>query len=96
MDVVFIAEPKQFLSYEFHAIVGDDRVRNPKPMANVAEEEHGLLGFDLGDRSHFYPLGELVNSDKQVRVAPSAFFRGLTRSSPQITNDHVIGIIWSA
>jgi hypothetical protein len=34
------------------------------------EEEHGLLGFDLCDRLRFYPLGELVNGDKQVRVAP--------------------------
>jgi hypothetical protein len=33
-------------------------------MDNVVEEEHGLLRFDLGDRSCFYPLGELVDSDK--------------------------------
>jgi hypothetical protein len=94
-DVVFIEEPKQFLSFEFCAIVGDDGVRNPKLMANIAEEEHGLLRFDLGDWSHFYPLGELVNSNKQVRVSLSAFFRGPTRSSPQTANGHMIGIIWS-
>jgi hypothetical protein len=27
---------------------------------------------------------------------PGAFLRGLTRSSPQTTNGHVIRIVWSA
>jgi hypothetical protein len=63
-DVVFIAERKEFLPCELRAVVGDDGVWNPKPIDNVAEEEHGLFGFDLGDRPRFYPFGELVNGDK--------------------------------
>jgi hypothetical protein len=33
-------------------------------MVDIAKEEHNLLGFDLGDRSCFYPFGELVDDDK--------------------------------
>jgi hypothetical protein len=33
-------------------------------MDDITKEEHGLLKFDLSDRSRFYPLGELVDGDK--------------------------------
>jgi hypothetical protein len=82
MDVVFIVEPKEFLPCELRVVVSDGGVRNPKPMDNVVKEEHGLFGFNLSDRPCFYPLRELVNGDKEVRVAPGAFLRGSTRSSP--------------
>ena len=39
-------------------------------MDDVEEEQHGLLGFDHGDRPSLYPLCELVYGDKQVGVAP--------------------------
>jgi hypothetical protein len=82
MVVVFIVEPKEFLPCELRVVVGDGGVQSPKLMDNVAKEEHGLFGFNLSDRPCFYPLRELVNGDKQVRVAPGAFLRGSTRSSP--------------
>jgi hypothetical protein len=41
--MVFVVEPKEFLSYELRTVVGDDGVWNPKLMDNVMEEEHGLL-----------------------------------------------------
>jgi hypothetical protein len=55
-NVVLIVEPKEFLPYELHAIVSDDGVWHPKPMDDVTEEEHSLLGFDLGDQPCLYPL----------------------------------------
>ena len=33
-----------------------------------------LLGFDLGNRSSFYPLCKLIYGDKQVGVAPRRLF----------------------
>jgi hypothetical protein len=74
--MVFVVEPKEFLSYELRTVVGDDGVWNPKLMDNVMEEEHGLLGFDLGDWSCFYPFGEPVNGDKQVHVALGGLLEG--------------------
>jgi hypothetical protein len=56
MDVVLIIEPKEFLPRELCAVVGDDGVWDPKPVDDVAEEEHDLLGFELGDWPCFYPL----------------------------------------
>jgi hypothetical protein len=56
IDVVLIIEPKEFLPHELCAVVGDDGVWDPKPVDDVAEEEHDLLGFDLGDWPCFYPL----------------------------------------
>jgi hypothetical protein len=52
MNVVLIVEPEDFLSHELFIFVGDDGVQHPKPVDDVAEEEYGLLGFDLGDRLH--------------------------------------------
>jgi len=43
-------------------------------MDDVKEEQHGLLGFDRGDRLSFYPLGKLVYGDKQVGVSPGHLF----------------------
>ena len=74
LDVVFIAELKELLSGELHAIVLDDGVWDSKAMDDVEEEQHGLLRFDHGDRPSFYPLGKLVYGDKQVSVAPGRLF----------------------
>jgi hypothetical protein len=45
-------------------------------VANVEEKFHGLLGLDRRDRSSLDPLRELVNGDKQVRLAPGHFPEG--------------------
>ena len=96
MDVVFIVESEELLFSELRAVVYDDGVWDPKAMDDVKEEQHGLFGLDRGDRWSLYPLCKLVYGDKQVRIAPGALLRGLTRSSPQTMNSHVMGIIWSA
>ena len=64
MDVVFIIESKELISSELCAVVLDDGVRDSKAMDDVREEQHGLLGFDHGDRPSLYPLRELVHGDK--------------------------------
>ena len=58
------AESEELLSGELRAVVRDDGVRDFKSMDDVHEEQHGLLGFDHGDRPSLYPLCELVHSDK--------------------------------
>ena len=69
-DVVFIAESEELLSGELRVIVHDDGVWDPKAMDDVKEEQHGLLGFDRGDRPSFDLFCELVYGDKQVGIAP--------------------------
>ena len=81
-DVVFIAESEELLSGELRVIVHDDGVWDPKAMDDVKEEQHGLLGFDRGDRSSLYPLCKLVYDDKQIHIALGTLLRGPTRSSP--------------
>ena len=51
-------------------------------MDDIEEEQHGLLGFDRGDQSGFYPLGELVYGDKQVGVAPGRLFERPNQIEP--------------
>jgi hypothetical protein len=51
-------------------------------MDDVMEEEHDLLGLDLGDQPCFYPLGELVNGDKQVCVALMHLLEGPNQIEP--------------
>jgi hypothetical protein len=51
-------------------------------MDNVTEEQHDLFGFDLGDRPHFYPFGELVNGDKKVCVASRCLLEGPNQIKP--------------
>ena len=60
----------ELLSGELHVVFHDDGVRDFKAMDDVEEEQHGLLGFDRGDRRSFYPFCELVYGDKKVGVAP--------------------------
>ena len=95
-DVVVIAEHQESVTGELCPIVGDDGVWYPEPVDDISEEQYRLLRFDLSDRSSLDPLGELVNSYQQVGVAPGAFCRGPTMSSPHTANDHVMGIVWRA
>jgi hypothetical protein len=68
--VVAVAECQEFLARELGAIVGDDRIRDPKPEDNINEEQNSLLRLDLADGSSLDPLGELVDCHQQVSVAP--------------------------
>ena len=73
-DVIFIVESEELLSSELRAVVRDDGVQDSKAMDDVKEEQHGLLGLDLGYRPSVYLLCKLVYSDKHVGVAPRAPF----------------------
>ena len=63
-DVIFIIELEELLPSELCAIVRDDGVQDSKAMDDAHEEQHGLLGFDHGNRPSLYPLRELIHGDK--------------------------------
>ena len=92
-DVVFIIESEELLSGELRAMVHDDRVRDPKGMDDVKEEQHGLLGLGHEDRSSLYPLCKLVYDDKQMRIALGCPLERSDQIEPQTTNGHVMGIV---
>ena len=69
-DVVILVEVQKLSAGELGAVVGDDGVRDPEAMDDVGEECHRLLGPDVVQRSDLDPLGEFVDGDQQVRVAP--------------------------
>jgi len=73
-DVVFIVESEELLSSELRAVVRDDGVQDSKAMDDVKEEQHGLLGLDLGYRPSVYLLCKLVYGVKQVGVALGCLF----------------------
>ena len=59
-DAVFIAESKELLLSELHAIVRDNGVCYSKAMHDVKEEQHGLLGFDRAS-IHFVNLSMVTS-----------------------------------
>ena len=81
-DVVFIVELEELLSSELRAIVRDDGVWDSKAMDDVEEEQYGLLEFDCGNRSSFYPLCKLIYGDKYVGVASRRFFERSNQIEP--------------
>jgi hypothetical protein len=76
LDVVILAEVQELSAGELGAFVGDDGVRDPKAMDDVGEECHRLFGPDAVQGSDFDPLGEFVDGDQQVRVAPERLLQG--------------------
>ena len=84
-DVMFITKSEEFLASELRVVVRDDRVRDSEAMDDVEEEQHGLFGFDRGDRSSLYPLCKLVYGDKQVCISVR---RPLERSDQIEPSDH--------
>ena len=81
-DVVFIVESEELCPGKLRAIVRDNGGWDSKAMDDVKEEQHGLLGFDRGDRPSFYPLGKFVYGDKQVGVATGALFERSDQIEP--------------
>jgi hypothetical protein len=55
-DMVIITETKELFTGELRAVVGDDRVWDPKAINDVGKEEHRLLKLDLHDWPGFDPL----------------------------------------
>jgi hypothetical protein len=95
-DVVILAEVQELSTGELGAVVGDDGVRDPEAMDDAGEERHRLLRPDAIQRSDLDPLGEFVDGDQQVRVAPGAFCKGPTRSRPHTAKGQVMGIVCRA
>jgi hypothetical protein len=67
--------------------VGDDGVQDPEAMDDVGEERHRLLGPDAVQRSDLDPLGEFVDGDQQVRVAPGR----LLQAADEVQTPHSKG-----
>jgi hypothetical protein len=76
-DVVILAEVQELSAGELGAVVGDDGVWDPKAMDDVGEEHHRLFGPDVVQGSDLDPLGEFVDGDQQVRVAPGCLLQGI-------------------
>jgi hypothetical protein len=65
-------------------------------MDDVGEECHRLFGPDAVKGPDLDPLGEFIDGDQEVRVAPGAFCKGPTRSRPHTANGQVMGIVCKA
>ena len=73
MDVVVIAERQELVAGELCPIVGDDGIWNPKPVDDISEEQHRLLGLDSIDWTSLDPLREFIDCYQQMGVAPGGF-----------------------
>jgi hypothetical protein len=49
------------------AVIGDDRVRDPKVEDDVLDKTYHLFGANFGHGPSLDPLSELVDRDKKVR-----------------------------
>ena len=58
------------IASELRAVVGDDAVRDPEPAHEALDELDNRAGWDGTDGFHFRPLGEPVNGDVEIAVAP--------------------------
>ena len=58
------------IASELRTIVGDDAVRDPKLAHEAFDELDRGAGWDGADGFHLRPLGELVDGDFEVAVAP--------------------------
>jgi hypothetical protein len=63
-------------------VIHDDGVRDSKAVDDVEEKFHGLLGSDRCNRPSLNLLHELVNSDKQMRVALGGSLEGPNQIEP--------------
>ena len=55
---------------ELRTVVGDDAVRDPKPAHEALDELDYRTSWDGADGLHLHPLGELVDGNIEVAVAP--------------------------
>ena len=58
------------IASELRAVVGDDAVGDPETAHEALDELDRGTGWDGADDFHFRPLGELVDGDVEVAVAP--------------------------
>jgi hypothetical protein len=73
---MILAEVQELSASELGAVVGDDGVQDPKAMDDVGEERHRLFRPDAVQGSDLDTLGEFVDGDQQVRVAPECLLQG--------------------
>jgi hypothetical protein len=69
---VVITEIQDFFHGELSAVVGDDRVRDPKVENDALDEVHCLHGANLFLGTRLDPLGKFVDCDKKVGQVPRA------------------------
>jgi hypothetical protein len=75
-DVELIAEFQELPARELGPVVGNDGVGHSEAVDDVGEERHCLLCPEIRDGVCLHPLGELVNSDQKVGVAPGRLSQG--------------------
>ena len=69
-----VAKVQELSPRELGTVVRNDRVWDPEAVDNVGKKQHRLFGPDVGNGSDFNPLGELINCDQDMRVAPGCLF----------------------
>jgi hypothetical protein len=74
--VVILAEVQELSAGELGAVVGDDGLRDPEAMDDVGEEWHRLFRPDAVQGPDLDPLGEFIDGDQEVRVAPGGLLQG--------------------
>ena len=79
---------------ELRTIVSDDAIRDPEPAHEALDELDCRTNWDGADGFHLHPLGELVDGDVEVKVAPRRSRERPKMSSPQTANGHVRGMVW--
>jgi hypothetical protein len=94
--LVVLAEVQELLPSELCAIVGDDRVRDPKAMDDVCEERHSCSDLMLVRGRTSIHLENVSMVTSRCEKPPGAFCWGPTRSRPHTTNDQVMGIVCRA
>ena len=60
-DAISITEVLDLFPNEVCSMVGDDTIRDTKPIDDVEEELDRLFQADIGDGLCLYPLGEFVH-----------------------------------
>ena len=83
----------KYSTSELSAIISDDPIRYPKPMYNIDEKISSFICHDRDDRFSLNPLGEFVDSHKEMRVTADCPFKGPTMSSPQTVNGQDNGMV---
>ena len=73
--MVVVTKHQELVAGELCPIVSDDGVWNPKPVDDISEEQHRLLGFDSIDQASLDPFGELINHYQQMGVAPGGLLQ---------------------
>jgi hypothetical protein len=96
LDVVVITEIQDIFPVELSVVVNDDGIRYLIVDNDVLDEIHYLLGANLHQGLASIHLVYLPIAQSRWVKSPGAFLKGPRRSRPHMTNDHVMGIVWSS